>query len=81
MDVIGFMYIFEAGNFNIKTPGVSDFSQIKKSIKQYPDKIVNRSEYPTGLVIEIEQKSNQIVVYSNRRLIENPDGFYTAPEQ
>lgn len=76
-----YMYIFDKAGFEIRTPGISDFSQIRKSIKQYPDRVVNRSEYPTGLILEIEQKSDQTVVYSNRRLLENPDGSYTAPEQ
>lgn len=76
-----YMYIFEGVGCKIITPGIKDFSQIKKSIKQYPDKIVNRSEYPTGLILEIEQKVNRTIIYSNRRLIENPDGSYTAPEQ
>ena len=76
-----YTYIFEGVGGKIHTPGVSDFSKIRKSIKQYPDRIVNRSEYPNGLILEIDQGANQTVVYSNRRLIENPDGSYTAPEQ
>lgn len=75
-----YTYVFDNVGFEIKTPGVSDFSQIKKEIVQLPDKIINRSTYPTGLVLEIEQKANQTVIYSNRQLIQNPDGSYTAPE-
>lgn len=76
-----YTYIFESVGFQIHTPGVSDFSKIQKSIKQYPDRIVNRSEYPNGLILEVEQRANQTVIYSNRPFIENPDGSYTAPER
>ena len=75
-----FAYVFEGVGFEIKTPGVSDFSQIKKYVKQYPDRVVNRSEYPNGLVLEVDQRATQTIVYSNRPLVHNPDGSYTAPE-
>ena len=52
-----YTYVFDNVGFEIKTPGISDFSQIKKEIVQLPDKIINRSTYPTGLVLEIDRKS------------------------
>ena len=76
-----YTYIFDGVGFEIKTPGVSDFSQIKKEVVQTADKIVNRSTYPTGLVLEIEQRASQTIIYSNRPLIQNSDGSYTAPER
>lgn len=75
-----YMYVFDGADGRINTPGVSDFSQIKKEIVQMADKIITRATYPTGLVLDIEQKSNQTIIYSNRQLIQNPDGSYTAPE-
>lgn len=74
-----FVYVFEGVGFEIKTPGVSDFSEIKKSVKQYPGRIVNRSEYPNGLILEVDQRPEKTIVYSNRPLIHNQDGSYTAP--
>lgn len=76
-----YTYIFEGAGFEIKTPGVSDFSQIKKEIiAQTPERNVFRSTYPTGLVLEVEQDATRTVIYSNRPLTQNPDGSYTAPE-
>lgn len=76
-----FTYIFEGVGFDIETPGVSDFSQIKQEIiEQTASKVVRRSTYPTGLVLEIEQETNRTIIYSNRQLTQNPDGSYTAPE-
>lgn len=76
-----YTYIFEGVGFEIKTPGVTDFSLVKNEIIEHsPGRIVRRSTYPTGLVLEIEQEANRIVVYSNRPLTKNPDGTYTAPE-
>lgn len=75
-----YMYIFDSADGRINTPGVSDFSQVKKEIVQMSDKIVTRVTYPTGLILNIEQKANQTIICSNRRLLQNPDGSYTAPE-
>jgi hypothetical protein len=75
-----YTYIFEGVNCEIKTPGVTDFSQVKKEIVQSANKIVNRSTYPSGLVLQVEQEAKKITVYSNRPLTRNPDGSYTAPE-
>ena len=75
-----YTYIFDGVGCKIHTPGISDFSQIKKEVVQTAGKIVNRSTYPNGLILEVEQTATRIVVYSNRQLIQNPDGSYTAPE-
>lgn len=75
-----YTYIFDGVGCKINTPSVSSLSQIKKEVVQFPDKIINRSTYPNGLILEIEQKATKTVIYSNRRLIQNPDGSYTAPE-
>lgn len=75
-----YTYIFKGVGFTIKTPGCTDCSQIKREVVQSADKVVNRSTYPNGLVLEVEQKATQTVVYSNRQLIQNSDGSYTAPE-
>ena len=75
-----YTYIFEGVGFEIKTPGVTDFSQVKKEIVQSANKVVNQSTYPNGLVLRIEQEADKVIVYSNRRLLQNPDGSYTAPE-
>ena len=80
-EIAMYVYIFEGTGFEIKTPGVSDYSQIRNEIiEQSASKIVRRSTYPTGLVLEIEQEAKRTVIYSNRPLAQNPDGTYTAPE-
>ncbi len=75
-----YIYIFEGTEMNIKTPGISDFSQIKKEvISQTAEKIVIRFLYPDGLELTVEQESKRLTVYSNRALLQNPDGSYSAP--
>lgn len=76
-----YTYIFDNMGFEIKTPGVSDMSQVKNElISQTSEKIIRRSSYPTGLVLEIHQEAKQTTIYSNRLLTKNEDGSYTAPE-
>lgn len=76
-----FIYIVQNGaKLKIDTPWMTDFSKIKKEILQSSEKNVVKMEYPNGLVLDIEQKADQITVYSNRPLIENPDGSFTAPK-
>ena len=78
-----YTYVLDSGKLNIHTPsGGNDLNNIKKEILSHTStEIVTRATYPDGLVLEIHQKANQIVVYSNRQLTENPDGSYSAPEQ
>lgn len=76
-----YTYIFDGVGFKINTPDVSDFSQIKKEIIQSSGKTINRSTYPNGLVLEIEQTENKFIICSNRLLIQNPDGSYTPSDQ
>lgn len=76
-----YMYIFDGADGRINTPGIADFSQVKKElVHMSSDKIITRVTYPTGLVLEFEVKTNQTIIYSNRQLIQGPDGTYTAPE-
>lgn len=75
-----YTYIFENVGFEIKTPGVTDMAQVKNElISQTAEKIVRRSTYPTGLVLEIHQEAKQTTIFSNCPLTKNPDGSYTAP--
>lgn len=76
-----YTYIIESADFQLHTPGVGDYSLIKNQTRQEPDKLFIHSEYPTGLVLDIEQTATRVVICSNRRLYQNQDGSFTAPEQ
>lgn len=64
----------------ILTPWCKSLHDVKTTIEQYPDKVVNHSVYPNGLDLYMENHGDKIVVRSNRSLIENGDGTFTAPE-
>ena len=75
-----YTYIFDGTDMNIRTPNLTDFSLVKKElISQTASKIVMRLTYPDGLEFTVEQEAKRTTVYSNRPLIQNPDGSYTAP--
>lgn len=75
-----YAYIFDGADMNIKTPSLTDFLLVKKElISQTANKIVTRLTYPDGLEFTVEQESKRVTVYSNRPLIQNSDGSYTAP--
>ena len=77
---IVFTYIVEKGaNLKIHTPGIKDMSQIKTKTIQKPDCIYMQSDYPGGWHIEVEQRSDKIVIYSNYQLTQNEDGSFNAP--
>lgn len=77
---IVFTYIVEKGaNLKIHTPGIKDMSQIKTKTIQKPDCIYMQSDYPSGWHIEVEQRSDKIVIYSNYQLTQNEDGSFNAP--
>lgn len=76
-----YVYIFKGVNLKIKTPEVSDFSQIKKElISQTAEKIVMRFVYPNGFEFTAEQEAGQTTIFSNRLLIQHPDGSYSVSE-
>ena len=78
--ILLYAYIFDGTDMNIRTPNLTDFSLVKKElISQTASKIVTRLTYPDGLEFTVEQESKRVTVYSNRPLIQNPDGSYTAP--
>lgn len=75
-----YTYIFDGTDMDIKTPNLTDFSLVRKElISQTASKIVMRLTYPDGLEFTVEQEAKRTTVYSNRPLIQNPDGSYTAP--
>ena len=75
-----YTYIFDGTDMDIKTPNLTDFSLVRKElISQTASKIVMRLAYPDGLEFTVDQESKRVTVYSNRPLIQNPDGSYTAP--
>ena len=77
-----FMYIIESGaTLKIHTPGIKDFSQIKSKAIQKPDCIYMQSDYPGGWHIEIEQRADRIILYSNYQLSQNEDGSFNAPTE
>ena len=75
-----YTYIFDGADMDIKTPNLTDFSLVRKElISQTSSKIVTRLTYPDGLEFTVEQEPKCVTVYSNRPLIQNPDGSYSAP--
>lgn len=77
-----FTYIVEKGaNLKIHTPGIKDLSQIKTKTIQKADCIYMQSDYPGGWHIEVEQRSDRIVIYSNYQLTQNEDGSFNAPTE
>ena len=76
-----YVYSVKGGKtLTIHTPHCQNFSEVKNTIReQSQDKMVMRSEYPDGLTLEIIQTVQEVVVYSNRELTENPDGSFSAP--
>ena len=75
-----YVYIFDGTDMDIKTPNLTDFSLVRKElISQTASKIVMRLTYPDGLEFTVEQEAKRTTVYSNRPLIQNPDGSCTAP--
>lgn len=64
-----YKYVLTSGNVSIKTPKVNNFSDIKISIKQFPDHIENHSEYPNGLVLDMYEYADKIEYISNKKLI------------
>ena len=75
-----YTYIFDGADMGIKTPNLTDFSLVRKElISQTASKIVMRLTYTDGLEFTVEQEAKRTTVYSNRPLVQNPDGSYTAP--
>jgi len=75
-------YIFHnnGNKVNIKTPGINNLSQIKnETLEQTPEFIHQRSTYPNGFTVEYFIYPEKTVVRTNRELINNGDGSYTAP--
>lgn len=75
-----FIYMIGKGvELKIRTPGAKDFSQIKTKTIQKEGCNLLQADYPDGLHLEIEQHADKIVVYSNKELMQNEDGSFTAP--
>ena len=67
-----YTYIVGAGaDLTIHTPGITDMSQIKNTITQSPEKVVRRSVYPNGLILDIKQTAAVTIIRSNRELTKN----------
>jgi hypothetical protein len=78
------MYEYVTGigkKLNISTPFGIKFTDIKSETTVKDDCVVHKSEYPNGFYIEVAQYSDKIVLLSNRELINNGDGTFTAPEE
>jgi hypothetical protein len=74
-------YVLKAGSdVLVKTPFNIDFNDIKRVVTQAVNHIISVSTYPNGLVVEIDQYADKIILRSNRELIDNGDGTFTAPE-
>lgn len=73
-------YIFSNGEGKILTPFVKSFSDIEIETKESYGVITNKSKYPNGFVLEMEQRSGFIIIKTNKPLIDNGDGTFTVPE-
>ncbi len=62
----------------ILTPFKCNFSDIKKEITQTPDFIRNHSTYPNGVILDMYQYFDKVVIKSNKKLIDNNDGTVTV---
>lgn len=61
----------------IKTPKVNSMNEVKVSSEQTANCIKSKYEYPNGLIFEIEQYFNKIILTSNKELVQLEDGTYT----
>lgn len=68
-----FEYIFTK-EVSIVTPFECNFNDIKKEITQTPDCIRNYSTYPNGVILDMYQYCDKIIVKSNKKLVDNNDG-------
>lgn len=69
-----YKYVIDGNkNVHIKTPKVDSFADIKKDIKQFPDRIESHLEYPNGLVLDIITYAGRIEYTSNKKLIVQED--------
>lgn len=67
-------------NIEILTPWCKSLNDVKKEVlHQSPGHIVYHTVYPNGLDLLFDQ-TERVVVRSNRPLIDNGDGTFTAPE-
>nr|DAF69107.1 MAG TPA: hypothetical protein [Bacteriophage sp.] len=64
----------------IFTPGCNNFSDIDTEVVSYDGYSILKSTYPNGLYVEMHQYADKIIIKSNRELIKNDDGTFTAPE-
>lgn len=74
-----FQYIFSNQNEepHILTPFVKNLDEIKKEITQTANCIHNVSTYPNGVILDITQYHDKIIVKCNYELIKNVDGTYS----
>ena len=77
-----FEYVTNAGDkLKILTPFDIKFTDINTETITANDYIKVKSTYPNGLIIEATTYGHKIVLLSNRELIDNGDGTFTAPAQ
>lgn len=65
----------------IHTPFGLKFTDIKTETITNNEYTKIKSVYPNGLVLEMTNYGNKIELLSNRELINNGDGTFTAPAQ
>lgn len=80
MDYPHVYVVLPESEVHINTPWCKSISDIQNSIEQFPDKIIQRSLYPNGLDLILENYGDRVVIRSNRPLIDNGNGTFTAPE-
>lgn len=73
-----YKYIFKAGqDSTIHTPFCTDFSLIKQEVIEQTASVIKRkSIYPNGFEVILTQKSDEIIIETNKPLIMREDGTY-----
>ncbi|MBN1074633.1 hypothetical protein DVV91_09800 [Clostridium botulinum] len=74
-----FEYTFDKSNGEIEilTPFVNDIKDIKKETTQTASCIHDVSTFPNGVILDMEQYYDKIIVKCTNELVNNNDGTYS----
>lgn len=67
---------------SIDTPFCNNLSDVKKEILSQSEECTHiRSTYANGFVVEMIQLADKIIFETNRELVDNGNGKFTAPDK
>lgn len=74
-----FEYTFNhcEGDFKILTPFANSMNDIKQEITQTSNCIRKKSTFPNGVVLDMEQYHDTVIVRCSNELVNNNDGTYS----